>query len=408
VSAPVQAEFFTKGFYIIMTIQYGKQSITQDDIEAVVSVLKSDWLTQGPALIRFEQKMTERVGSKYAFAVNSATSALHLACLALNVGEGDIVWTSPISFVASSNCAIFCGASVDFVDIDINTYNIDIEKLEEKLQFSEISGTLPKCVIPVHLSGRSCDMEAIHKLSQRYGFKIIEDASHALGATYKSSFVGSCKYSDVTVFSFHPVKMITTGEGGMVLTNMKAIADRIALLRSHGITRDEAFMAGPSHGPWYYEQHELGYNYRMSDIAASLGMSQLERLDEFVEIRNKIAERYDELLREAPLILPLKDAELLSSYHLYIVRVDVENSGESHKALFQKLRNRGILVNLHYIPIYRHPYYKKMGFNIDLFPASEMYYKTAISLPIYPDLTEEDQNAVVKAILSPQGYQNLF
>ena len=391
-----------------MNIPYGKQSISEADIQQVVSVLKSDWLTQGPVGIKFEAAIARTVGCSYALAVNSATSALHLACLALNVGEGDIVWTSPISFVASSNCALYCGASVDFVDIDINTYNIDIEKLEEKLQFAEISGALPKCVIPVHLSGRSCDMKAIYKLSKKYGFKIIEDASHAVGASYESSPVGSCKYSDITVFSFHPVKIITTGEGGMALTNDKAIITRMALLRSHGITRIEALMSEATHGPWYYEQQDLGYNYRMSDIGASLGLSQLERLSEFVERRNKVAERYNELLKETPLILPSKDTESLSSFHLYIVRIDVDNFPLGHKALFSKLRESGIGVNLHYIPIYRHPYYKKMGFNSELYPASELYYQTAISLPIYPDLTDEEQNTVVKVIQSPLGYQNLF
>ena len=391
-----------------MKIPYGKQSISQADIEEVVSILNSDWLTQGPAGIRFEEKIAEVVGCKHAIAVNSATSALHLACLALNVGEGDIVWTSPISFVASSNCALFCGASVDFVDIDINTYNMDIEKLEEKLQSAKISGTLPKCVIPVHLSGRSCEMKSIYNLSQKYGFKIIEDASHAVGASYETNSVGSCKYSDITVFSFHPVKIITTGEGGMALTNDKALFNRMVLLRSHGITRTEALMTEPAHGPWYYEQLDLGYNYRMSDVAASLGLSQLGRLSEFVERRNKIAERYDKLLSEMPLILPSKDANSLSSFHLYIIRVDVDNSTTGHKDLFEQLKSNGIGVNLHYIPIYRHPYYTKMGFNSDLFPGSELYYKTAISLPIYSDLTDTEQDYVVEQLQSPQGYQNLF
>ena len=391
-----------------MKIPYGKQSISEADIQEVVSVLKSDWLTQGPAGLRFEKAVAKTVGCKYAIAVNSATSALHLACLALNVGEGDVVWTSPISFVASSNCAIFCGASVDFVDIDINTYNMDIEKLEEKLQSAEISGTLPKCVIPVHLSGKSCDMKAIYNLSKKYGFKIIEDASHAVGASYKSSPVGSCKYSDITVFSFHPVKIITTGEGGMALTNDITLIDKMALLRSHGITRNEDIMTEPSHGPWYYEQLDLGYNYRMHDLAASLGLSQLQRLSEFVERRNEIAEKYDELLGETPLILPTKDSTSLSSFHLYIVRVHVDNFPMGHKALFRNLRDSGIGVNLHYIPIYRHPYYKKMGFDPKSYPASELYYQTAISLPIYPGLTDEEQNAVVKVIQSPLGFQSLF
>lgn len=391
-----------------MKIPYGKQSISEADIQEVVSVLKSDWLTQGPVGLRFEEAIAKTVGCKYAIAVNSATSALHLACLALDVGEGDVVWTSPISFVASSNCAIFCGASVDFVDIDINTYNMDIEKLEEKLKSAEISGSLPKCVIPVHLAGNSCDMKAIYNLSEKYGFKIIEDASHAVGASYESSPVGSCKYSDITVFSFHPVKIITTGEGGMAVTNDIALIDRMALLRSHGITRNEGLMTQPSHGPWYYEQLELGFNYRMSDLGASLGLSQLQRLSEFVERRNEIAEKYDELLGDTSLILPPRNSSSLSSFHLYIVRVDGNNFPIGHKDLFRKLREGGIGVNLHYIPIYRHPYYKKLGFDPKLYPASELYYQTAISLPIYPSLTAEEQDAVVKEIQSPLGFQSLF
>lgn len=400
-----------------MYIPYGKQSISDADIQGVVAVLKSDWLTQGPVVPKFESALANLVGGNHAVAVNSATSALHLACLALGVGSGDIVWTSPISFVASSNCALYCGASVDFVDIDISSHNMDVNKLEEKLKSAEIEGVLPKCVIPVHLSGRSCDMKSIHRLSQKYGFRIIEDASHAVGASYGSSPVGSCQYSDITVFSFHPVKIITTGEGGIALTNDADLAAKMALLRSHGITRDEASMSCNSDGTWYYQQLELGFNYRMADISAALGLSQLSRLSEFIERRNLIADRYDDLLSDLPIVLPSRDAGSLSSFHLYIIRVESNSFPISHKALFDKFRENGVGVNLHYIPIYKHPFYQKMGFNSDLYPASELYYQTAISLPIFPTLTDEEQCSVAKIlesplvakiIESPLGYQNIF
>lgn len=391
-----------------MYIPYGKQNISEDDIQSVVDVLKSDWLTQGPVVPNFESAIADLVGCKYAVAANSATSSLHLACKALEIGTGDIVWTSPISFVASSNCALYCGATVDFVDIDIKTYNMDVSKLEEKLVLAEANGNLPKCVIPVHLAGRPCDMRAIQDLSKRYGFNIIEDASHAIGASYEQSPVGSCQYSDITVFSFHPVKIITSGEGGMALTNDHSLSMKMALLRSHGITRDENLMAGVSHGPWYYEQLDLGFNYRMTDIAAALGLSQLSNLAKFVEQRNSLADRYDELLGDSPFVLPSRDADSLSSFHLYIVRVKGNDPRSTHKILFEKLRSSGIGVNLHYIPIYKHPYYRNIGFSQDLCPAAELYYESAISIPLFPGLTFEEQDFIVKTLKAPLGYQNIF
>tara|TARA_B100000787_G_scaffold49830_1_gene35885 strand:- start:18447 stop:19622 length:1176 start_codon:yes stop_codon:yes gene_type:complete len=391
-----------------MYIPYGKQNISEEDIQSVVDVLKSDWLTQGPVVPSFESAIAHLVGCEHAVAANSATSSLHLACKALEIGKGDIVWTSPISFVASSNCALYCDATVDFVDIDINTYNMDVAKLEEKLQLAEANGELPKCVIPVHLAGRSCDMKGIYDLSKRYGFNIIEDASHAIGSSYEQSPVGSCQYSDITIFSFHPVKIITSGEGGMALTNDHSLAMKMALLRSHGITRDENLMAGISHGPWYYEQIDLGFNYRMTDFSAALGLSQLSNLDKFVEQRNSLADRYDELLGDSPFVLPSRDADSLSSFHLYIVRVKGNDPRSTHKILFEKLRSSGIGVNLHYIPIYKHPYYRNIGFSQDLCPAAELYYESAISIPLFPGLTFEEQDFIVKTLKAPLGYQNIF
>lgn len=391
-----------------MYIPYGKQNVSEDDIKAVINVLKSDWLTQGPVVPEFESAMAKLVNCKYAVAANSATSSLHLACRALEIGVGDIVWTSPISFVASSNCALYCGASVDFVDIDLQTYNMDVMKLEKKLASAKKNGTLPKCVIPVHLAGRSCDMKAIKRLSEKYGFNIIEDASHAVGASYNNNPVGSCKYSDISIFSFHPVKIITSGEGGMALTNDHELATKMALLRSHGITRDEKLMDSISDGGWYYEQLDLGFNYRMTDIAAALGLSQLSNLSDFIKQRNDIADRYDELLGDSSLILPTRDIDSTSSFHLYIIRIESDNSRLIHKALFEKLRSSGVGVNLHYIPIYKHPYYKKIGFDESLFPSSETYYRSAISLPIFPNMSHEEQNYVVEVLKNPPGYQNIF
>ena len=391
-----------------MYIPYGKQKISEEDIQSVVDVLKSDWLTQGPVVPKFESAVANLVGCKFAVASNSATSSLHLACRALGIGKGDVVWTSPISFVASSNCALYCDATVDFVDINLKTFNIDVSKLKDKLELAEANGNLPKCVIPVHLAGRSCEMKIIYELSKKYGFKIIEDASHAAGAFYEKTPVGSCRYSDITVFSFHPVKIITSGEGGMALTNDQNLAIKMATLRSHGVVRDENLMANISHGPWYYEQLDLGFNYRMTDISAALGLSQLSNLDKFVEQRNFLADRYDKLLADSPFVLPSRDKNSLSSFHLYIIRVEGKDARAAHKNMFNKLRSNGIGVNLHYIPIYKHPYYRNFGFNPDLYPAAESYYKSAISIPLFPGLTFEEQEFIVETLQTPPGYQNLF
>lgn len=391
-----------------MTIPYGRQSISDADIQAVVDVLRSDYLTQGPAVPRFEEEINEHCGSRFAVAVNSATSALHIACVALGVGKGDRVWTSAITFVASANCARYCGASVDFVDIDNDTYNMSIAHLEKKLREADASGTLPKVVIPVHLSGQPCDMESIHSLSKQYGFRIIEDASHAIGSTYKGLPVGNCAYSDITVFSFHPVKIITTGEGGMATTNDQDLASQMALLRSHGVTRDPQRMSEPPHGPWYYEQIILGFNYRLTDISAALGASQLSRLSEFVEERHRIARRYNQLLGGHPVRTPWQHPDTHSSFHLYIVRPDFGALQTTQREIFEKMRARGILVNLHYIPVYRQPYYASSGYFRSDYPNAESYYADAISFPIYPGITEAQQDQVVAAFLERRGHQTLF
>lgn len=389
-------------------IPYGRQNINQSDIDAVVEVLKSDFLTQGPVVPEFEKSIADYCSSKHAIAVNSATSALHIACLALGVGEGDIVWTTPITFVASANCAIYCGASIDFVDIDPLTYNLSVECLGKKLDEAKNSNKLPKVVIPVHLSGLPCDMESIYYLSKKYGFKIIEDASHAIGARYRGNPVGDCKYSDITIFSFHPVKIITTGEGGMALTNNSELANLMTRLRSHGITRDPLEMSGPSDGPWYYQQLELGYNYRMTELQAALGLSQLRRLDEFIQIRQKIALEYTKLLEGIHAIPPYYPKDDYSSFHLYIIRLQQLNGRPNRREVFERLRSHGVGVNLHYIPIYKHPYYSAMGFNDRDFPEAEAYYAEAISLPIYPGLTIEQQADIVKKIATPIGHQTIF
>jgi UDP-4-amino-4,6-dideoxy-N-acetyl-beta-L-altrosamine transaminase len=389
-------------------IPYGRQDISEEDIQAVAEVLRSDYLTQGPQVPAFELAVRTYCGADYAVAVSSATSALHLACLALGITSGDVVWTTPISFVASANCALYCGAAIDFVDIDSKSYNISVDALTVKLEKAELDGTLPKVIIPVHLAGQSCDMSRIHALGQRYGFKIIEDASHAIGGKYRNEPIGNCRYSDITIFSFHPVKIITTGEGGMALTNNPEIARKLALLRSHGITRAASEMTKEPDGPWYYQQLELGFNYRMTDIQAVLGLSQLKRLDEFVVKRQSIAKRYDELLEGLWLTTPYQNSETYSAMHLYIARLQRGKVQFSQKDIFDKLRKNGILVNLHYIPIYRHPYYQKMNFDQKQFPEAESYYAEAISLPIFPTLTEAQQNEVIDRLKSPVGYQTLF
>ncbi|MCW7482148.1 UDP-4-amino-4,6-dideoxy-N-acetyl-beta-L-altrosamine transaminase [Leptospira kanakyensis] len=389
-------------------IPYGRQNINQADIEAVVNVLKSDFLTQGPVIPQFEKAVANYCGVKYTYAVNSATSGLHIACIALGLQEGDIVWTSPISFVASANCAKYCGATVDFVDIDPITYNMSVNNLREKLLKADKEGKLPKIVIPVHLAGQSCDMEPIWKLSREYGFKIIEDASHAIGGSYKSSKVGSCEFSDITIFSFHPVKIITTGEGGMVCTNNVEVANKLYRLRSHGITRDSTEMTHQPDGQWYYQQIELGYNYRMTDLQAALGMSQLNRLDEFVVKRHGIYNRYKEIFKDVSIKLPELEPYAFASLHLYIVRIENNIAGSNRKGIFEKLRANGILANIHYIPIYSQPYYQQFGYNRNDFPESENYYKEAISLPIYPDLSDSELDYIKETIIRPLGHQTLF
>lgn len=389
-------------------IPYGRQDISEADIQAVVDVLRSDFLTQGPTVPAFEQAIRTYCGAKYAVAANSATSALHISCLALDVGPGDIVWTTPITFVASANCALYCGAAVDFVDIDSRTYNMSVDSLAAKLEKAQKQGGLPKVVIPVHLAGQSCDMAGIYALAQRYGFKIIEDASHAIGGKYCGNPIGSCCYSDITVFSFHPVKIITTGEGGMALTNDAKVANRLARLRSHGITRVQGEMTHVPDGPWYYQQIDLGFNYRMTDIQAALGLSQLQRLDEFVARRKIIANRYDELLSDLWLTTPWQDPDADSALHLYIVRLKLNEIKLSQKDIFERLRSFGIIVNLHYIPIYRHPFFEAMGFSREEFPEAEAYYAEAITLPIYPALSDEQQTEVVERIKAPIGHQTLF
>lgn len=387
---------------------YGRQDITQADIDAVTDVLRSDFLTQGPVVPMFEKAVADHCDARRAVAVNSATSALHLACLALGVGPADLVWTSPITFVASANCARYCGAEVDFVDVDPRTYNLCPLRLAEKLERAAAAGKLPKVVIPVHLCGQPCDLEAIHALSVQYGFRIIEDASHAIGGRYKNEPIGNCRYSDITVFSFHPVKIITTGEGGMAVTNDLALANRMVRLRSHGITRDPAEMNQAPDGPWYYQQIELGFNYRMTDIQAALGLSQMKRLDELVRRRHALAANYERLLGGLPVTTPWQHPDSYSGLHLYVVRVDNKAMNATHREVFERLRIAGIGVNLHYIPVYRHPYYAAQGFKASDFPEAERYYAEAISLPMYPALTEEQQAEVVHRLTTPIGFQTIF
>lgn len=378
-------------------IPYGRQNVDQGDIDAVVEVLRSDWLTQGPTLERFERAVAERCGAAHAVAVCNATAGLHLACLAAGLGEGDWLWTSPNSFVASANCARYCGASVDFVDIDPLTWNLDVRALERKLEHARDVGRLPRVVVAVAFSGQSCDMAGVDRLAREYGFAVIEDAAHALGARYAGKPVGSGTYADFTVFSFHPVKIITSGEGGMVLCNRPELAGHLRNLRSHGITRDPLLMTEPAHGGWYYQQTELGFNYRMCDIQAALGLSQLRRLDEFLDRRRALVARYQRLLAELPLQLPAAQAHAESAWHLYVVRLDATLETH-HRSIFEALRAAGVGVNLHYIPIHLQPYYRELGFAEGDFPEAERYYRQAITLPLYPDLRDEQQDQVVDAL----------
>jgi UDP-4-amino-4,6-dideoxy-N-acetyl-beta-L-altrosamine transaminase len=379
-------------------IPYGRQDITQADIDAVVAVLRSDYLTQGPAVPAFETTVARQAGARHAVAVNSATSALHIACLALGLGPGDWLWTSPVTFVASANCALYCGARVDFVDIDPRTYNLCPKALAVKLEHAAREGRLPKIVVPVHLCGQPCDMAAIRALGDRYGFKIIEDASHAIGGRYRGEPIGNCRYSDITVFSFHPVKIITTAEGGMALTNDAGLARKLALLRSHGITRDAAEMTHTPDGPWYYQQIALGFNYRMTDLQAALGLSQLERLTEYVARRHDIASEYDQAFSTLPLKTPWQHSDAYSAYHLYVIRLDLQRMHKAHRDVFCALRDADLGVNLHYIPVHLQPVYRDMGFAKGAFPEAEQYYAEAISLPMYPGLTDSQQAKVIDTL----------
>ena len=379
-------------------IPYGRQSISDADIQAVVDVLKSDFLTQGPVVPAFEEAVASLCGADYGVAMNSATSALHLACLALGVGPGDSVWTSPLTFVASANAALYCGTRVDFVDVDERSYNICPLRLEEKLDRAAEAGTLPKVIIPVHLAGQSCDMAAIHAAAIRHGVRIIEDASHAIGGSYLSEPVGNCRFSDISVFSFHPVKIVTTGEGGMAMSNNRELAELMRLDRSHGITRDPAQLQDGDVGPWYYEQQRLGFNYRMTDIAAALGLSQLGRIGEFLTRRREIAEAYNAAFAELPVKTPWQHPDSASAWHLYVIRIDRQRTARSHREIFDALREAGVGVNLHYVPVYRQPYYRELGFGQGHCPNAEAYYAEAITLPMFPSLNREEQELVIAAV----------
>ena len=381
-------------------IPYGRQDISQVDIDSVVKVLQSDFLTQGQMVPCFEETVANYCGSKHAVAVNSATSALHIACLAMGLGSGDWLWTTPNTFVASANCALYCGAQVDFVDIDPRTYNLCANALEVKLQKAKLEGRLPKIVIPVHFAGQPCDMPAIHLLSEKYGFKIVEDASHAIGASYNDIKIGSCVHSDITVFSFHPVKIITTGEGGIATTNNPKIAERLYRLRTHGITnRSELMRARPENEIWNYQQIELGFNYRMTDIQAALGVSQMSRLDVFIERRREIAAAYDRAFANLPIVTPWLLNEVRSSHHLYPIRIRESDCEKDQRQVYDLLRQNGVAANLHYIPIYLQPYYVNLGFRKGLCPESENFFRQAISLPIYPSLHQEDQDRVIDILI---------
>lgn len=379
-------------------IPYGRQDISEEDIDAVVAVLRSEWLTQGPTVPRFEDAIAKYCGSRHAVAMSSATAALHVACLALDLGPGDWLWTSPNTFVASANCGLYCGAQIDFVDIDPKTYNMCVETLSAKLEYAERDGRLPKVVVPVQFAGQSCDMQRIYALSERYGFRILEDASHAIGGSYLEKPVGNCRFSDIAVFSFHPVKIITTGEGGVATTNDSALAARMALLRSHGITRDRALFTDKNRGPWYYQQIELGLNYRMTDVQAALGESQSRRLDLYVNRRHEIASRYDAKLADLNVVRPYQHPDSRSAYHLYPIWVDPTDPGRAK--VFDALSANKIGVNVHYIPVHTQPYYQALGFSCGQFPNAERYYSGAISLPLFATLTESDQDRVINVLQS--------
>lgn len=385
-------------------IPYARQNISGADIDAVVEVLGSDWLTQGPTVDEFEQAVSGRCGAPYGVAVSSGTAALHLACRALGLGEGDLLWTSPITFVASANCARYCGADVDFVDIDPRTYNMSVAALKEKLEYANRRGRLPKVVIPVHFAGQPCEMDRIQQLAQEYGFAVIEDASHAIGARYCESSIGASTWSDITVFSFHPVKLITTGEGGMALTRRADLDRKLRLLRSHGITRDPSEMANSAEGAWYYEQVELGYNYRLTDIQAALGLRQLDRLDEFVARRRELVARYDAALHDLPVVRPWQHPAAESAWHLYVIQVNPEAFRGSRAGVFTHLRSSGIGVNVHYIPVHMQPYYQRLGaFGVGSFPEAERYYANAITLPLYFGLSKQDQDRVIAELKRAMG-----
>jgi UDP-4-amino-4,6-dideoxy-N-acetyl-beta-L-altrosamine transaminase len=379
-------------------IPYGRQEITAEDVAAVTEALNSDWLTQGPAVPCFERAVAAYCGAGHAVAVNSATSALHIACLALGLQNGDWLWTSPNTFVASANCGLYCGARIDFVDIDPHTFNMSVTALAQKLKAAKAAGRLPAIVIPVHFAGQSCDMEAIAGLAREYGFRVIEDASHAIGGRYRGLPVGSCRYSDITVFSFHPVKIVTTAEGGMAVTNDADLADRMKMLRTHGITREPSEMVSSSQGPWYYEQVALGFNYRMTDILAALGCSQINRLDAYVARRHEIADIYDDALRLLPVATPSRQPGAHSAMHLYVVRLRLDEISIGRREVFLSMRAKGIGVNVHYIPVHLQPYYARMGFRPNDFPEAERYYTEAISLPMFPTLTREQQEIVIGAL----------
>lgn len=380
-------------------IPYGRQTISEKDISAVVEVLRSDYLTQGNVVPEFELALSQYCGARYGITTNSATSALHLACLALGLGDQDWLWTTPISFVASANCGRYCGANVDFVDIDPQTYNLSVDALKRKLETARQSNKLPKVLVAVHLAGQSCHMREISSLAKEYGFSIIEDASHAVGGKYLGKPIGSCEFSDISIFSFHPVKVITSAEGGMLVTNSSELAENLALLRSHGITRDASLMSSAPDGEWYYEQIDLGFNYRMSDVHAALGLSQLVNLDDFIARRHSLAKRYDEQLEQLPLMLPYQDPGCYSAYHLYIIRLKLDKLTKTRRQVFTSLRESGIGVNVHYIPIHRQPYYQNTGIAYDPLPHAERYYEEAISLPLFPDLSLSSQDQVTQALV---------